>query len=57
LATYGRSGPDFTKNPAQEAMALLGAIKISEDFESFSEKTIAKHINHFLQRSSKLDLQ
>lgn len=33
-AMYGDNGPDFNKNPAHEAMAMLGKIKIAEDFQS-----------------------
>jgi len=56
-AMYKENGPDYNKNPAQEAMAMLGKINIPEDFSSFSEKINARHSNNNpLQRSSKLDL-
>ncbi len=55
-AMYGEAAPDFTKNPAQEAMAMLGKIKIPEELSSLSEKISARHSINPLQRSTKLDL-
>jgi hypothetical protein len=40
VAMYAENGPDFSKDPAQEAMEMVGTIKPSADFQSFLKRRL-----------------